>query len=400
MPPAPFVAMESNFFRCLIPVLAEVLQGARLQKVFEPVPGTITLNFQGRTEGGNLLFRPHRELAALCLSEHRPPNPAVPDARTMWLRRRILNRRVLSVAGDWPGRKLALELSPSPDREGRYLLLDLRQGWELVDGLESGFGAEPAWPDMEEARSDPELWRAHPQISPTLRQALAGRDLAEAWELYEQLRRGECAAFHVYARDGQPRHCLPYSLPDSRGMKEERFDSVLEAARFAGERLVFPAVRGQAESAESHAAGARKKQLKRLLKKLEAEEDRLVCMAGLQETAGEIKANLWSLPAGEKLARLELDTPEGGRFIELDPKFTVAENMSRLYAQAAKGKRGLSPRSVLSGRPWKGGSCGGRPPSRTTGSAGTRTNVSPRPGTLASRGWRYPCSEPATASPP
>lgn len=333
--------MESNYFRCLARGLARRLPGVRLQKIFQPAVGAHTFSLRGPALSEHLLFRPHRQLAALFLSHDKPPNPLAPDAQTMWLRRRAGGRMIQAVRVDWPGRRLALEFAPSEEREGRFLVLDMVRGPMLVELLDAGFDEEPDWPTLAEVLSDEDTWRRHPQVSPPLRQTLTALDPAGARELWRAIREGRCERFFILLHEDKPRACLPFPPAEAKGEVVECADA-LEAARLYGERLLFPELQRLAEAPQAEALKSRAKQLKKLLKKLDTEEERLRDMDAGRAKALGIQGNLYALDAEAKLAEVEVMDAEGRMVrIDLDPSLSVAENMTQLFARAAKGRRGV-----------------------------------------------------------
>ena len=93
--------MEANFFRLFCAELAPELVGARIEKIWSPAPGAWTLGFGGGGGKRFLMMRPRPAPGLLFLSASRPENPLAPPARAMWLRKRLLGRRVVGLAADW-----------------------------------------------------------------------------------------------------------------------------------------------------------------------------------------------------------------------------------------------------------------------------------------------------------
>lgn len=322
--------MEANFFRHLAAELAQLLPGRRVGKIFAPAEGVLTLEIPGPGDKRHLLFRPVKQAGLVFLSGVKPQNPPEPPAQVMWLRKRLSGRRLLAPLTDWPGLRLAFELSPG---EGRFLLFDLRLGLTLEAELPVDFGQEPVWPELPAVLQDPEVWRGHPQISPLLRRHLAdlGPLAATASEL---VRHGTVQVF--YLQDGQP------PLAWDPGGERREFPTALEAATAHGERLLFPHLEKLADAGEDQRRQAARKRLARNLAKLDQEEKRLADMLGRQREAEALQAGLWRFQGQEGLTSAALKHPDGEALtVALDPRLTPAENMTRLFKLAAKAQRGL-----------------------------------------------------------
>mgnify|MGYP001370118982 CR=1 FL=1 len=322
--------MEANFFRHLAAELAELLPGRRVGKIFAPAEAVLTLEIPGPGDKRHLLFRPAKQAGLLFLSGVKPQNPPAPPAQVMWLRKRLSNRRLLTPITDWPSLRLAFELSPG---EGSFLLFDLRLGLTLENALPEGFGQEPVWPELADVLQDPEVWRAHPQISPPLRRHLA--DLGPlAQSAYDQVRHGTAPAF--YLQGEQP------PLAWDPGNERREFATALEAATAHGERLLFPHLERLADADEDQRRKAARKRVTRNLAKLDQEEQRLRDMLAHQREAEALQAGLWSLQGKDGLTKISLEHPDGTSLsVPLDPRLSPAENMTRLFKLAAKAERGL-----------------------------------------------------------
>jgi predicted ribosome quality control (RQC) complex YloA/Tae2 family protein len=335
--------MESNFFRFLARELAVAASGARVQRVFGPAPDVHCLELGASSGKHYMLLKAGRQAGFLFLSAQKPANPARPDAHTMWLRKWISSRRLGEMRCDWVGRRLAWRLL-GPDE--RYLLLDVEAGLDVVSELEPGFGEEPEWPELGTVLERDQVWRAYPQLSPPLRRtlaALAEQDRAGAQALLGRLAEGRFEGAWVYhdpdeqTRPGQP---LPWPLPSGlrRGRQERRFDSALEAAAFAWRPALFAGLAADLDGR----VRSRLKRVKRNLRKVETERERLLQRTGARDDALALQSNLYALDPRERRGEVAVPDPEAGeRRIALDPELTVAENMQRLFRQAAKAERGL-----------------------------------------------------------
>lgn len=373
--------MEADFFRCLLPMLARALTGARCRKIAFPAPGLFSLGLSGaaapqapdtpesaafpdstppapppaprflhgRTGPGRFL---------LLLSDHKPAYPAEPPAKAMWLRKRLDGRRILGVLGDWPGRSLAMALSPG---EGRFFVIDARSGLSLTDSLPEGYGLEPDWPDLSQVRGDPDIWQTHPQITPRLRKAVAALPLAEAEVFYEAVRAGRSEGF-VTVFPGPSETSAP-DRPDTaktqaalpldvfcrpmpglpRGLRVVPHPDPLAAAFAFGAPHFFATAGGDVEKKAETGRKSAAKKLARALDRLDQDAGRLAEMIDQEAFAEAIAANLHALEARSRVPALTLPHPERGAMsFDLDPRLTIAENMNRLFARAAKGRRGLA----------------------------------------------------------
>lgn len=290
------------------------------------------------------MLRWHGRDPALYLAESKPAAAAAPTARTMWLRKRLSGRRILDVSAHWPGRCLALHLSPTAEFPGLdRLLLDLRAGASLAGELPEGFGREPAWPDLARILGDPEVWREFPHLGPALRRTLAAVPGDDAAALLARVAAGRCPIFYVYGTEA-----LAWPLPETlaEGREPQRFASALDAAEAAGQAMLFPYLEAAARAEADGAAKAEAKRLRRALENLERDQARLAGLAALSESGERLKLVLGRHGSDARLARVAVPLPEaeggGEDLVELDSRLTLAGNMERFFRLAAKGRRGLA----------------------------------------------------------
>lgn len=350
--------MDAHFFRCLALELGPALTGARFQKVFQPAPDVWTMETGLRGGRAFLVLRHGRAGGLLFASDHKPENPDSPPARCMWLRKRLRNRRVTGHASDWAGRRLALALTPGPEDQSPWLVLDLASGPALVSELPAGFspgmdsdvGAEPDWPTLDRAANDPDIWREFPHISPALRRSLHNAAPAEAAAIWRAVRSGGCAAFWV----GQGGEVLAWPPVGTRSGQWREIPTAMEAAELAGRRTLFPDLVGRDTRADAVLRTAEERRLRKALANLDRDEERLRGMAALSDDGQAVKAVLHQHGADARLARVEVPDGDGARVLELDRRLTLVANMERLFARAAKGRRGLDfvagRRAELEGR--------------------------------------------------
>jgi Predicted RNA-binding protein homologous to eukaryotic snRNP len=342
--------VEANFFRCLAQELGAALCGRRIEKIHGPAEGVLVLTLQPRMSGegkSHLLFRPAKMAGLLFLSPDRPVNPLQAPARVMWLRKRLQGRRLLSYSIDWPNLRLAFALSPRDiPAAGHFLVLDLRQELTLDEDFPTP--PEPTWPVLAQVLDEPEIWREHPQFTPLLRRHLtecANTNPVRAQELLNSLRLGQPEGFFLPAaqspEEAQSRPPVVWNArPDG---STQQFATASEAATAHGLRVLFPQLAAQEEREERDQATAARKRLKRRQSQVDADETRHRELAELSIAAEALQAALSSMRETPKVAAITLEHPTRGPVsVPLDTRLSPSENMTRLFQQAAKGRRGLA----------------------------------------------------------
>lgn len=345
--------MEAVFFAFLAHELATVLPGARVEKVFLPVPNVITLALYlpaGRTvpgcEGRKTVFLHARYGTGryfLFVSGQKTAQPDRAPAAAMRLRKHLRGRRVTRVSADWPRRRLLLSFSG----DGPALALDPRSFPTLVDAARPELPARSdlSWPPLAAVLADPDIWQAHPQLSPALRRRLAAVAPDQAQSVYRTLVAGEANGFFLERRNGEPQAlwtvAWPGPLPPAGTV--ETFPTALEAAAVFGLPLAFGAVSGRSEAPEIAAKTASKRRQARAMARLADDEARMRAFIARKAEADAIAGNLHTLDKTAKIPELSLPTPDGGQqTLPLDPALTILGNMQKLYHLAAKGERGLA----------------------------------------------------------
>lgn len=331
--------MEANFFRFLADELGSNLLGRRIDQVFGPAPNIWTLKLQNRGAPLHLLFRPAKSAGHLFLSAAKPANPPNALAMAMWFRKRLKNRKILATHVDWPGLRLALELSPRVEPvSGTYLIIDCRTGMSFADELDEAFGTQPEWPAVEDVLENREIWREYPHISPPLRKAIARKSADEAHALYFSVATASATAFYLSqtAKGWQPP--LAWATSDT----DERFDSAIDAASAFGERTLFPLMEMDEEKPERTLFKRAKKKLHRNLARLDEEEARLQALSAEQIKAEALQAELYRFKHEEGLEEVTVTHPEHGTMtIPLNPFISPTENMEKYFKIAAKAQRGF-----------------------------------------------------------
>jgi predicted ribosome quality control (RQC) complex YloA/Tae2 family protein len=331
--------MEANFFRFLSAELASFLSGRRIDKVFGPAPGVWVLAIQNTGEPLYMIFRPAKSAGHLFLSPVKPVNPQTAPAMAMWFRKRLRNRKILAVHRDWPNLRLAFELTPRTDPDGKtFLILDCRTGITLADKLPQSFSDEPEWPALEDVLDDPEIWRAYPHISPLLRKALAGLQEDQAHALYFRVATASTDQFHIPRSDD--RRQPPTAWPN--GNDDEVFASAIDAARAYGESTLFPLLDMEEDKAQTVQLKRVRKKLKRNLARLDEEQARLEALAAEQIKAEALQAELYRFKNAEGLESVEVSHPVHGTMtVPLNPFLSPTENMERYFKLSAKAQRGF-----------------------------------------------------------
>ena len=373
--------MDAHLFRRFAGELLPVLQGARLVKIQQPHDNIYTFNLDlfardnplGRKV--QLVLRPGRKEPFLFLSTARIAAGREPSAMVMRLRKYAAGHTIRRALALWQKRELHLLLSGAmPGMEGdnaeehqfvpqqkeygqkdaeklTWLVLSLRDGPRL-HFADKGFEPsedEPLWPDhnsLQDAMAD---WRSWPVLTPALRRTLAKLDLQDASALLVDLEDGGGDMFCYTAPDdlkaGEPRivQISAWPLPQELQKGEEacRTD-VLAAVMETGASLVL----NEAAEKRAHEAAApwRKKERKieDLLRRNTEDCARLKEMCQRQGYGLLIQANLWQLEGSRHLPSLTLPDFEGGQCtMQLDPRFSVRENMDRFFHTARRGERGL-----------------------------------------------------------
>ena len=344
--------MEAVFFRVLIRELAGVLPGARVEKIFLPVPNVFTLSLylpSGRVVAGcpgkktvHLHARYGTGRFFLFLSGAKTAQPDRAPAQAMRLRKHLRGRRVERLVPDWPNRRLTLVFTG----DGPALVLDPRSFPVLAEApAPDATPAEPGWPDIETVTGDPDIWQAHPQLSPGLRRRLAALPRNERQAVYDRLQADAAEGYFLERKGGEPLALWPVAWPGKpqAGVETIAFPTALEAAAAFGLPLAFGEVSGRREAPEADAVAARVRRRQRALAKLDADEARMRAFIARKAEADRIAAHLHLLDKTAKIPKFFFTNDDGTETaLTLDPALTILGNMQKLYHLAAKGQRGLA----------------------------------------------------------
>jgi predicted ribosome quality control (RQC) complex YloA/Tae2 family protein len=360
--------MEANFFRHAARELAPRITGMRIEKIFDPASGILTIDLGSP---GYLILHASPSRGFFFLSSTKPDNKERPSGQVMWLRKRTRSHRIQQVLTDWPSRRMAWLMDTRPPM---YLMVDLRQGVSLVRELDPHFGREPDWPDMDALGSQERIWETYPQITPPVRHRLHGMEPNEAREFLDGLRRGTPpSSFWIL---GEPQRARLSLWPDPSS-KGRAFPTALAAAESYGSYVVASMVNGEGE--KKRIISKRLRHLKKALSRVQRDRVRLENMIAGKEHGRLLQAHLYHLDGSARLDSVCLDDGTGRMVtLDLDPSLTVLENMARFFARARKGERGLplveARKQVLVGEMEQVRTQGESPPTTR------QTTASPAPG--------------------
>ncbi|WP_415714892.1 NFACT RNA binding domain-containing protein [Maridesulfovibrio sp.] len=332
--------MDAHFFRSLTGELEINLKGRRVEKIFAPAEGVWTFTLQSKGGKEYLLFRPAKSVGLLFISRVKPVNPPSPPSQVMWLRKRLAGRRIFEAYHDWINLRVAFALSPWKQRDRyRYLLLDMKKGVSLIHDLPEDFPAPVSWPSYEKARSDEEIWRDFPQISPPLRKTLNALSETDGRNLLARLESGITDHFFISEKKGELSPPRVWSDPKST---EQIYDSAIEASSVYGEKILFPVMERMENAEQRNTLKTGKKKFKKIFKRIEQEEERLRGLQNRKVEGEALQAEMYRLKDLRELDRVTVTHPEHGEMeVKLDPLLTPAENMEKIFRFAAKAQRGF-----------------------------------------------------------
>ncbi len=323
--------MDASFLRFLIEEARGLLEGARIENIYNPAPSLWTFKLSSRT---NLIFFFGRRDNFIFFSTFPPENPPTPSNAAMWWRKRVKNSFIKELTNLWPRRKIFLSIS----RENLQIILDLKDGLYLREEEDICDFNMIQWPPLSEIEEKQDIYRSYPHISSVLRYdliSISSRKERQRW--YSRLIEGDIDKFFLY--EGEDRAFLRISLwprDDLKkgGAKEEVFSSALEVAEEYGLRWLksFFSLKGE--------RGDRRR--RRAIKRIEREMERAKEMIEQGEKAQLIHGFLYKFSPSGHYKYLEVEDKNGNPVrVSLNPSLTLVENMELMFKRARKGKRVL-----------------------------------------------------------
>lgn len=346
--------MDAHLFRRLTDELPHLLSQSRLEKIQSPAQEMFSFVFYTRLGKRQLCLRFGRQHALLFLSSHPLSAGTSPPARVMLLRKHLQGRRVRDMVAQPFQRRLWLLFETGQAYEADAaehkipcLLIDMREGVSLhfLGAEELPTEENLAWPTSETLPEALRNWRQWPVLTPALRKTLQHLEMPDALALLSDLRLGGGDLFTYRHGDNVPETVFAWPLPPAlaKGDTEEVRADVLSVLEQIGQRSVFADIVRKEEIEQEQRKRLEQKKLARIAKKLEEEEVRLKEMCEAQQKALLLKNVIWSLDKNAKLPELVLFDAQTQRNVclKLDVRYSLQENMERLFHTAQRGKRGL-----------------------------------------------------------
>lgn len=333
--------MDAHLFRRLAEIFARMIAGARLEKIQEISPSHLHLTFYASGQKRHFYLRHGRKEPFCFFSASKSDSLPKPSAQVMRLRKYLVGRRIASIVIQPWQRKIWLLAVGSEGGKSVWLCVDLVRGPSLhfLEANALPESDQPHWPTaLEEAV---ENWRDWPVLTPALRRTLAFLPPAEQAALVADLADGNGDIF-LY-RDGSGAVCKvsAWPLPPvlREGLNEETCEDAAAALERAGHDLVFGTLAEARLKTSLQPGKKRLRQIESALAKLKLDETRLQRMAAQEEMATALSASLWRFAPDTKTQSIVL--PENGMTIPLQARYTLVENMERMFHAARRGKRGL-----------------------------------------------------------
>lgn len=339
--------MDAHLFRLFCQNCSPLLLGARIEKIQEPAAGHLAMTFYGGGSKRHLVARFGRKEPFCFLAAARPQAVASPSAAVMRIRKYFANRRIAAVVCQCFSRKLWLMAAqPGSSAKTVWLCLDLAQGPAIhfLSEEELPEVENPAWPNPENLTEALQNWRLWPPLTPALRKTLAELEPLDAKALLADLATGNGDLF-CYGQDKILKvSAWPLPAPLCDGLVEEVRPDVLQGLQKAGQDLVLLKLFEQKTRQLAEPGQKRRRQIDKILGKLGQDEVRLRQMAGQEDAARLLAANLWHWDKKAKLAEISATDPATGsdQLVRLDGRLSLLENMRRMFHSAARGKRGLA----------------------------------------------------------
>lgn len=348
--------MDAHLFRVFAKNLANLLQGARIEKIQEPAPGIMTITFYGGGKKRQLWIRFSRKDPFCFLTDTRVGAGKEPSAQIMRIRRYFGDRRVASMVCQYYSRKLwLLGAAGTVNENGKavWLCLDMANGPSLhfLDASDYPQEEKPAWPEPAQLAEAMVHWREWPVLTPVLRKSLALMNEPDQWALIQDLREGNGDIFLYSKMDGEKcessiERVFAWPLPPqlAAGLREDQRDDILPAFEDAGKSIVLKAIY---DRRNEHLLGPIKRRIKnihKLLAKLEQDEARLIDMRRKEDDARALAANIWKYGREDRAETItaQEEGAEKPRVIKMDKRYTIRQNMEKFFHAARRGKRGLA----------------------------------------------------------
>lgn len=336
--------MDAHLFRLFAENAASFFEGAMISKIQEPYSGLLTFGLYNRGRKRQFAFRYGKRDPFCFFTDLRLPAGTAPSAHIMRIRKYFGQRRIAAaVFRPWE-RDFWLMAANQGQADGKnpWLRLDFAKGATLyfLDESELPLAGETAWPEAENLDAL-ENWRDFPVLTPALRKTLAQLEKPEQLALLRDLEAGGGDVFLYSKGQGEPvARISAWPLPGNLagGLLEEASGDALAALERAGANLALAPLYRRREEELEERARKKRRHYEKLLANLQNDERKLLLMTRGGEAANRIKAELWRLDADSHAEKLEF---EDGGIVALDRRFSVAENMRRLFKAAARGKRGL-----------------------------------------------------------
>ncbi|MDE5832440.1 MAG: DUF814 domain-containing protein, partial [Desulfovibrio sp.] len=335
--------MDAHLFRLFCYSLIPILEGARIEKIQEAGKNLLILSLFSRSRKFRLYFHSGKQKPFCFIHTEKLDVEAHPSAQVMRIRKYFGQKRVAAIVPQYYSRKLwLLAATPENTDKAAWLCLDLAKGPSLFF-LSPDEAPKPEiakWPSMAELPGALENWRDWPVLTPPLRRALKELEAPDQAALLMDLEEGGGDVFLIKSPDGQiiDASALPASRARLGENTEEAASDVMEALGGAGMAIIAGDIAAKKSEDAARPANRRLRRIEKLLAKLDQDEARMKALGSREGDALWLRANLWRFPSDFRADKLEDD----GRRVALDSRYTVRENMERLFRQIRKAKRGLS----------------------------------------------------------
>lgn len=337
--------MDSHLFQLFSDKASTFLKGSLLEKIQEPQRGLLTFSLFNKGEKKQFVFRYGKQTPFCFLTGLRLPAERHPSAQIMRLRKYLAQRRIAAAVFQILERRLWLMPSGQGQEDGRnpWLCLDFAKGPALffLGDDEVPQSHSPVWPEPAQLPEALENWRNWPVLTPALRKTLLKLDYPDQLALLADLQDGGGDIFLYKKPAGDAIvQISPWPLADTQAqdLTEEIHENILDAFEAAGRDLVLPNLYKDRDLELAERLKKKRRYLERLLANLDNDKKRLLSMAAGENSARQIQGFLWKLDGHAHVEKLEL--PDGQE-IDLDKRFSILENMQRLFKGASRGKRGL-----------------------------------------------------------